>query len=386
MIKRLLNLSNSQSFFLFGARSTGKTTLVENTPFLRSAAYYDLLNPDLEEEMSLRPQSLFEKVSPLPRGSWVVIDEVQKVPALLDVVHSLMEKKRINFALTGSSARKLKRGGGNLLAGRAIVFSLFPLTHLELGDSFHLDEALNWGSLPKMTELLTDLERSRYLRAYVQTYVKEEIVVEQLIRNLDPFRLFLPVAAQMNSQIINYSNISRDTGVDYKTIQNYYQILVETHIGHFLESYSRSVRKVQRQAPKFYFFDNGVRRSIGKGLTIPVTPQTTNYGEAFESWVINECFRLNSYFELDFSFSYLRTKDDVEVDLVVERPNGSVALVEIKSAERIDERHVKSLVHFQKDFPKAQFICAATVKQPQKIGKVLVLPWEQALLEIGLKQ
>lgn len=384
MVKRILNPSKTQSFFLFGARGTGKSTLIQHMNFLKNALSFDLLNPDVEEELTLRPQTLFEKASILDKDIWVVLDEIQKIPKLLDVVHSLIEKKKIKFALTGSSARKLKRGGANLLAGRAVVFHLFPLTFIELNNQFQLNQALTWGTLPKLLELASKEEMARFLKSYVQTYIKEELVVEQLIRNLDPFRLFLPIAAQMNGQIINYSNISKDTGVDYKTIQNYFQILVETHIGQFLESFSGSVRKVQHQAPKFYFFDCGVKRTLQRKLSIPLEEQTYDYGNAFESWFINECWRLNSYFELDYEFSYLRTKDDVEIDLILKRPNNSMALVEIKSSDRIDERHIRSLLHFSKDFPKAQLICVSRTSQAKKIGKVLVLPWRQAFEELGL--
>src|SRR3990167_4641614 len=384
MVRRLLNLSKKQSFFLFGARGAGKSTLIQNTDFLKDALSFDLLNTDTEEELALRPQSLVEKASTLDKGNWVVIDEVQKIPKLLDVVHSLIEKQKLKFALTGSSARKLKRGGANLLAGRAVVFRLFPLTHIELGEQFHLDRALSFGTLPKLLELDSDEEIARFLKSYVQTYIKEEIVVEQLIRNLDPFRLFLPVAAQMNGHIIDRKSVSMDTGVDYKTIQNYFQILVETHIGQFLESYSGSVRKVQRQAPKFYFFDCGIKRTLQRKLSIPLEDKTYDCGNAFESWFINECWRLNSYFELDYEFSYLRTKDDVEIDLIIKRPDNSVALVEIKSSERIDERHIRSLIHFSKDFPKAKLVCVSQVTQAKKIGRVLVLPWKKALEELGL--
>jgi predicted AAA+ superfamily ATPase len=383
MVQRLLKLSKEQSFFLFGARGTGKSTLIENTPFLKNALYFDLLDLDLEEELSLNPALFAQRVAAAPKGSWVVVDEIQKIPSLLDSVHSLMEKKKFKFALTGSSSRKLRRGGANLLAGRAVIFSLFPFTHLELGDQFNLDETLSWGSLPRLVELTEDIEKSRFLKSYVQTYVKEEIVVEQLIRNLEPFRLFLPIAAQMDGQILNYSNISRDTGVDYKTIQNYYQILVETNLGQFLENYSRSVRKVQIQAPKFYFFDNGVKRALEKKLTTQLTAQTSEYGNAFESWFVTECFRMNSYFELDYSLSYLKTKDDVEIDLIIERPDGTIALVEIKSSTHIDERHIRSLLHFKKDFPKAQLICVARVSQAQNIDGVSVLPWKEAFTELG---
>lgn len=363
----------------------GKSTLLSQAPFLKRARVYDLLDLDMEEQLSLNPKLFDQQVSILPAGSWVVVDEVQKIPALLDSVHSLIEKKKIKFALTGSSSRKLKRGGANLLAGRASLFSLFPFTHLEVKTQFDLDHALNWGTLPRAWELTDHQEKGRFLKSYVQTYVKEEIVAEQLVRNLDPFRLFLPIAAQMEGQVINYSNISKDTGVDYKTIQNYFQILVDTNLGFFLESYSRSVRKVQIQAPKFYFFDQGVRRALEKKLTVPLVTQTSDYGNAFEAWFVAECFRLNSYLETDLSFSYLRTKDDVEVDLVVTAPNGQVILVEIKSSSKIDERHVRSLLHFKKDFPKAQLICASNVARPQNIEGVQVLPWDQAFGAMGLK-
>ncbi len=381
---RICKLPENHSFFLFGARGTGKTTLLRSLPFLKSAFYIDLLNSDSEEQYTLRPQLLIEQAEALAEGDWIVIDEIQKIPKLLDHVHILIEQKKINFALTGSSSRKLKRGGANLLAGRAYSFSLYPFTTYELREHFDLHQALQWGTLPVITSLKNDKDRERYLRTYAQTYLKEEILIEQLVRNLDPFRLFLPIAAQMNTMIINYSNISKDTGVDYKTIQNYYQILVETNLGIFLEPYNKSVRKVQKQAPKFYLYDMGVKRSLERKLTLPLLEQTTEYGEAFECWFVNECFRLNHYLELDYEFSYLRTRDDVEVDLIINRPNKSQVLLEIKSSTSVDERHVKSLQHFENDFSGARFICACRVEQPQKIGNIEILPYMLALKEIGL--
>lgn len=383
MFKRKLVISDSDSFFLFGARGTGKSTLIESLPFLKKAFAIDLLDQDIEEEFSLRPQLLFEQCSMLAKGSWVTIDEVQKIPELLDVVHSLIEKKKLKFALTGSSSRKLKRKGANLLAGRALMNTLYPLSFTETGKDFDLEATLNWGSLPKTLSYTSDSLRAKFLRTYVQTYIKEEIVAEQLVRNLTPFRLFLPIAAQMNSRPLNFSNIGRDTGVDFKTVQTYFEILCETYIGNFLESYSGSVRKVQVQAPKFYFFDLGVKRALQKQLGISLEPQTGAYGEAFETWFINECITLNSYHELDYELSYLRTKDDAEVDLIVTRPDGTQALVEIKSSKQIDERHLKHLISFKKDFPKAQFVCASQVNVPQIIQGVHVLPWKKAFSELG---
>ena len=383
-ITRLCDLPTNNSFFLFGARGTGKTTLLNQVPFLKKAMYIDLLKSDMEEKYALRPELLLEQGDALESGEWIIIDEIQKIPKLLDHVHLLIEKKNLNFALTGSSSRKLKRGGANLLAGRAFSLSLYPFCALEIGADFDLDMALAWGTLPKMFDYHSDRDRSRFLKSYAQTYLREEIVVEQLVRNLDPFRLFLPIAAQMNTQTINYSNISRDTGVDYKTVQNYYQILVDTNLGFFLEPSGRSVRKVQKQSPKFYFFDTGVKRALNRMLSTQLEKRTSDYGEAFESWFVNECHRLNHYFERDYQFSYLRTKDDAEVDLIIDRPSQTPILLEIKSSSVIDDRHVKNLLHFSHDFPGSPLICACCVTEKQKIGSVMVLPWREALQEIGL--
>lgn len=378
-IHRQLQLSDSNSFFLFGARGTGKTTLLKDTPFLKDSLYIDLLNADQEEQYALRPTLLIEQAEALDEGQWIIIDEVQKLPKLLDHVHIMLTKKDIRFALTGSSSRKLKRGGSNLLAGRAFNFSLYPFTSVELGGKFDLMEALQWGTLPQVVSYQSENDKKRFLRSYSQTYLKEEILLEQVVRNLTPFRLFLSVAAQMNTQIVNFSNIARDTGVDPKTVQNYYQILVDTNLGFFLEAYDRSVRKVQKQSPKFYLFDMGVKRSLQKTLNVPLIPRTSDFGDAFESWFICECFRLNHYYESDYTFSYLRTKDDVEIDLIIERPGQSQVLLEIKSAERIDERHVKNLIRFQSDFPDAEFLCIGRTAHRQIIKGITVIPWQEAL-------
>lgn len=385
MFHRLCKPSKKNSFFLFGARGTGKSTLLKSLSFLKGSFYIDLLSAETESKYSIEPDLLFREASALKQKQWVVIDEVQKIPKLLDVVHSLIEEKGLYFALSGSSNRKLKRGGANLLAGRAFVFPLFPLTAQEMGDDFDLNQALRWGTLPKIFDYSQDLDRIRYLKTYVHTYIREEILVEQLVRNLDPFRLFLPIAAQMNGKLINYSNISKDTGVDYKTVQKYFEILEDTYIGFFLRPYDRSVRKVQIQSPKFYFFDLGVKKSLENRLQAPLTKSTSEYGDAFESWFINECYRLNNYLELDYKLSFLRTKDDAEIDLVIQRPDKTVSLVEIKSSEKIDERHIKNLVHFSNDFPKADLVCASQVSRSQKFGRVWVLPWKDALEKLGFR-
>ncbi len=201
----------------------------------------------------------------------MLLDEIQKVPKLLDEVHRLIEEKTDKiFILTGSSARKLKHGGANLLAGRAFVYHLFTLSCFELKEKFDLEKALHWGTLPKIFSLDGDSEKSEFLRSYADTYLKEEIWNEQVVRKLQPFRRFLEVAAQCNGKIINYANIARDVGVDDKTIKEYFCILEDTMIGFFLEPFRNSFRKRLVEKPKFYFFDTGIVRSLSRRLSVPL--------------------------------------------------------------------------------------------------------------------
>jgi predicted AAA+ superfamily ATPase len=383
-IRRTLELSTEQSFFLFGARGTGKSTLLKQHPHLLKGIYLDFLRPSLEERYSLNPELLLSQATTLKSDQWIIIDEVQRVPKILTVVHKLIEDLKIKFALTGSSSRKLRKSGVDLLAGRAILFNLYPFTHSELGNRFKLIEALQWGLLPKLIELKKAIEKKRFLESYVQVYIKEEIRMEQLVKNLDPFRLFLQMAAQNDGEVINFSNIARQIGVDYKTVQNYYQILCDTNLGQFLEPYNNSVRAVQIQSPKFYFFDNGVKRALDKKLSLDLTPRTSEFRNCFENFMINEFIKINAYLEKDYTFSFLRTKDDAEIDLVIKKPNGDISLVEIKSSDFITESHIKFLRHFEKDFPNAQLICACRVEIPQKIGKIKILPWHQVFKAVGL--
>src|SRR3989338_70259 len=266
MYKRLCNPLKSNSFFLFGARGTGKTTLIRSMLGNENVFWIDLLDKNEEDRYARNPSLLYGEVQAKAETiSWVVIDEVQKVPPLLDTVHRIIETKEFKaptFALTGSSARKLKHGGANLLAGRAFVNSLHPLTILEYGNDYGEDFVLNWGSLPKIFSFNENNERQEFLRAYGLTYLKEEVWAEHLVQELEPFRKFLEVAAQTNSEIISYSKIARDINVHENTVKKYFQILEDTWLGFLLEPYSKSVRKRLRKNPKFYFFDLGVKRAL----------------------------------------------------------------------------------------------------------------------------
>ena len=343
MFKRLINPIISNSFFLLGARGTGKTTFLEFFFKGKSVTWINLLDP-VEEDLFIRkPEEFLARLSHLKGGSWVVIDEVQKAPKLLNYAHHLIESRKLKFALTGSSARKLKQKGVNLLAGRAFTNHAYPLTHLELESEFDLSEILQWGSLPKIFELNSHQEKAAFLRSYSLNYITTEIQAEQWVRKIEPFRKFLPISAQMNGKILNYSKIAREVGVDTTTVISYFDILEDTLIGTRIEAFHESVRKRQALKPKFYFFDLGIKRALEQTLTVDLLPQTYAFGDAFEHFIICEIFRLNAYFAKDFTLSFLRTKDDAEVDLVIDRPGKTRIFLEIKSSDSIDESDCRAI-------------------------------------------
>jgi predicted AAA+ superfamily ATPase len=285
--------------------------------------------------------------------------------------------------LSGSSARKLKRGGANLLAGRAFTFQLFPLTHIELGTSFDLQRSLEFGSLPKLLEYDEPLDATRFLKAYVKTYLREEILVEQLVRNVQPFQDFLEISAQMNGKIINYSKIANDIGVDDKTVRSYYEILSDTMLGFPLPPFHRSIRKRQREAPKFFFFDRGICRALSNTLSLPLDPRTFEYGNAFEHFIILEILRLATYHESDFRFSYLRTKDDAEIDLIIERPGQPDLLVEIKSYTSVNDADARALKAFVDAWDRpAEALLLSRGKSEAMHHDVRCQPWEQGIQSI----
>ena len=383
IFSRLQNLSPQHNFFLFGARGTGKTTLLKRRFFTKKTLWIDLLSYNDEDRFSKNPDLLTEILKEKPYRR-VVIDEIQKVPKLLDIVHLEIEKnKKIQFILTGSSSRKLKRGGANLLAGRLFTFTLHPLTYKELNDHFKLSNILQTGSLPSVLSYKTVKDKNRYLESYVQTYLKEEIQIEQVIRKVRPFKNFLEIAAQCNGQIINYSKIARDVQVDVTTVQNYFDILSDTYLGLYLSSFHRSFRKQINKAPKFFLFDRGVQRVLLKTTSIPLKKGSYEYGQAFEHFIITEVFRLNAYYETKLKFSYLRDKDGNEIDLIIQTPKGKEFLIEIKSSERTKKEDGQKLEKFSKiwDRPCVAQVWSNDIKD-RKIGSVSHYYWKTALNKI----
>ena len=383
MFHRIANLIKSNSFFLFGARGVGKSTLLSNHFAAHEVLLLDFLDTELYAQLQARPDRLREIVAQ-GNKEWIVIDEVQKVPAILDEVHALIETKKYKFALTGSSARKLKRGSANLLAGRAFVFNLFPLTYLELGEQFNLDDVLTYGSLPKIFELETSREKVLFLKAYGETYLREEILIEQLIRNLPPFRKFLELSAAQNTEQVSYSSIARDILVDPKIVKNYFSILEDTLLGFLLEPYHTSIRRRQKSAPKFYWFDVGVCRALTGNVDYKITPGSFEFGALFESFLVNEIRRLLIYSEKSHALSFVRVDNNFEVDLVLERPGLPTYLIEIKSTDRVNESHIKSLAKLSADIKNSIPLLLSRDPVSKVIDGVSCLEWRTGLEEMGI--
>jgi len=386
MIHRILNPSKSLSFFIFGARGVGKSTWLQGEFSQDNHLWIDLTDPQNERRYARKPEIFLsewkEMVSTLDpvaqKNVWIIIDEVQKIPAILDAVHTGIQRHKIKFALTGSSARKLKRGAANLLAGRALTYHMHPLTVEELGSAFKLESYLQWGGLPLLLEIENQSDRQKYLMSYVDTYLREEIQMEQLVRKMEPFRMFLDVVGQMNGEIINMAQIAREAGIDPKSAERYFELLSDTLVGFYLPAYQISVRKAQLQHPKFYLFDVGVARAVRRELTLELEPHTGPFGRCFEHFIIQQIRALNDYKSKDFTLSYIRTKDGVESDLVVTRPGNSTLFIEIKSTDHPESLMLKDFQNLAKDAKAESWVLCRTDKV-SKDGPTKIFPWNEGI-------
>ena len=324
---REISLPQKGSLLLFGPRMVGKTTLLERGNY---ALTYNLLDPNLELKLRSHPGRLLDDITTLSAGTRIFIDEIQRVPDLLNVVQIGIDKYRLDFVLSGSSARKLRRGGGNLLGGRALYRRLYPLTMKEMDDRFDFKKTLCIGSLPKIvTDAQTDLQIAYdYLYSYINTYIREEIQAEAVVRNLGAFQRFLPVAAQSNAQTIEFSNISRECSIPASTVKEYYQVLEDTLLGFFLWPFDRNERKKAR--PKFYFFDTGVVRALQGSLHSEISSKEKGF--LFETWLINELIRINEYMGKYLEISFWRERNH-EVDILLQKASKPVAGIEIKTGK-----------------------------------------------------
>lgn len=347
------------SIFLFGARQTGKSTFLRNK--FPGSIYIDLLNTELKSRFSRKPSLLYEMLYDKEKGTLIIIDEIPEVPELLNEVHRLISEKELVFILCGSSARKLKRKGYNTLGGRAYPVHLFPLVSAEIPD-FDLTKALTHGMLPAHY-LAKNPERR--LSAYIDVYLKEEIKEEALVRNLSSFQRFLEVAALTNGEILNNNNIAQDCGVSANTVASYFEILEDTLIGFKVPAYNKVIKRRLVQTPRFYYFDIGVvnhllhRKELTRG--------TTDYGHAFEHFVIQELRAWLSYKDSDERLSYWRTYTGMEVDAVI---GDARVAIEIKSVEEVLPRHLKGLKAFAEEYPGCRSIIVSLDPINRRIGNI----------------
>jgi len=356
----------------------GKSTLVKHLLADMDYLEIDLLRGDVLLKYKKNPSLLTAEMEFLVKDKdkiFVFIDEVQKCPELLNEVHYLLErfKGKVFFILTGSSARKLKRVSVNMLAGRAWQFFLFPFTHVELGEKFNLDDVVCRGTLPPIiNESLQDAFRT--LTAYVQTYLKEEILDEAIVRNIGAFSRFLDMAADQSGKLVNFSTMSRETGVSSKTIKGYYEILEDTLIAIKLEPYLKSARKRLTRHPKYYLFDIGVVNAIIGRTSVSSVRGSTTYGLLFEHFIVLETYRLIHYAEKPFRVFHWRSSHGAEVDLVIESSDGLWA-IEIKSSAIVKSGVLKGLRSFKEDHPDARSLCVSICDTPYMAGDIPVIPW-----------
>ncbi|MGE5342424.1 MAG: ATP-binding protein [Candidatus Omnitrophota bacterium] len=383
-IERTIKLPKNKSFFLFGPRQTGKSTLLKKQFSSQDTLYYDLLKTEIYRKLLARPEIFRNEVQAAINSNnqplYIIIDEVQRIPELLNEVQYLIEScAPCVFILSGSSSRKLKRCHANMLAGRAWTFHLHSFSYAELKDIFDLFSVLKYGSLPGVYLNTDEYEKREILHSYVETYIKEEIEIEANIRNLSAFLRFLPIAAHQNGELINYSNIARETEVSSHVVREYYKILEDTLLGFFLLPYDRSIRKKMSKQPKFYFFDPGVVTALTNRLRVDPAENSYEFGRAFEHFVILEIIKLNHYNRLDLVLSFYRTERGAEVDCIIETPAGKILAIEIKSTVSPTSTMLKGLYSFKEKVPEAQLILACRVERAQIMKDVKVLPWQDVL-------
>lgn len=366
-IPRTLNLPSllkKKSHFLLGPRQTGKSFLIRHS--LPDIPVYNLLDTKTFLSLSQNPARIAQELSKKDR--LVVIDEIQRYPQLLNEVHILIEERGIHFLLTGSSARKLRQAGVNLLGGRARTKYLHPLTYKELGDKFNLERALHRGLLPS---IYFSEDPDADLEAYIGSYLHEEIVAEGVTRNIPAFSRFLKVAALCNGTIVNFTNVANDAQVPRTTIYEYFEILKDTLILHELPSWKKSMKRKPLMSSKFYFFDVGVVRKLQNRIWNPGTPE---YGDAFETYMMQELISYRDYQSGD-ALSYWRSTSGFEVDFIL----GDHTAIEVKTKENVSPADLKSLRALSEEKKMKRFYFVCFEARQRKIGNIIVIPYKDFL-------
>jgi predicted AAA+ superfamily ATPase len=373
MYSRLLKLEEieNDSLFLWGARQVGKSTLLET--LFSEAPYYDLLKSEEFERLFRRPSLLREELMEYDIRQPVIIDEIQKIPQLLDEVHWLMTNRNIRFILCGSSARKLMRSGANLLGGRALRTVMYPLVSAEIPD-FDLMRAINNGMIPRH---YTIENPQRRLQAYIGDYLNEEIRAEALSRNLTSFARFLEIAARSNGEMIVYNNIAQDCGISAHTVKEYFSILEQTMIGYLIPGFLSTTKRRAILAHKFYYFDVGIANYLLKRKNIE--QGTDTFGHVLEHLLMQEIIAYLGYNFSDEKLSYWRTSSGYEVDCIIGQ--GRVA-IEIKSSNEIQSRHTKGLKAFQEEYPQSRAIVVSMDKYRRNLNNIEIIPVTEFLADL----
>lgn len=361
-MQKILDIQDD-SVFLWGARQVGKSTLVKK--LFPDAKVYDLLKSDEYSRLLRKPQLLREELISYDETKIVIIDEIQKIPSLLDEVHWLIVNRGIRFILCGSSARKLKRVGTNLLGGRALPVMLFPFVSAEISD-FNLFRAINNGMIPRHYMVQNPQKR---LEAYIGVYLKEEIQDEAVVRQLSSFNRFLDVAAQCDGEMVNYTNIAQDCGVSATTIKEYFNILEQTLIGYMIPAFTLSKKRRAITTKKFYYFDVGVVNYLLNRSNLQ--PGSIDFGHAFEHFMIQEIVAYLSYYEKREKLSYWRTANGYEVDAII---GDARVAIEFKSSEEVQSKHTKGLKAFEEDFPDARKIIVSLDCNKRILNGIEVIP------------
>lgn len=369
MYSRLLQ-PPKRSFFLFGPRGTGKTAWLQAQ--LPSALTFDLLQAGDYQRLAAAPQRLAEAIPKDHRG-WVVIDEVQRIPDLLNEAHHLIEKRKLRIAMTGSSARKLRRGGANLLAGRARTLHMHPLTALELGKDFDLARAVRFGQLP--FACTTD-DPEAYLRDYVATYLREEVMQEGLVRNLATFARFLEAASFSQGATLNIASVARDCAVSAKLAESHFGLLEDLLLATRIPVFARRAKRRMSAHPKFYYFDCGVYRALRPRGPLDVASEID--GPAFETLFLANVRAVNDAMELGYSIHYWRTATGAEVDFVLYGERGLLAF-EIKRQARVRDDDLLSLHAFRADYPMAKVFLLHAGNERRHQDGIEIVPIAHAL-------
>ena len=361
MYRRIFDIENrlDEAMFLFGGRQTGKSTLLKER--FPKAVYIDLLKSDVRNRFKQHPEEFRESLLRYPPETLVIVDEIQKVPDLLDEVHWLMVEKGLWFILSGSSARKIKKSGANNLGGRAIPETLFPLVSAEIPD-FDLERAVQNGMIPRHYAVANARNR---MRAYIDLYLKEEIIEEALVQNADEFVRFMEVAAIMDGEILNYENVASDCEVSANTVKAYYKILVDTLLGFEVPAYRKVIKRKLYKAPRFYYFDVGIANHLTKRYHL--APRTPEYGHAFEHLIMQEIAAYLGYTNSDEELTYWHTYENLEVDAVI---GDARVAIEIKSKEHIDNDDKKGVTEFAKEHPDTRQIIVSRDRISRRSGDV----------------